>query len=71
MADDAVRALEAETLFRRTALEAVRGRVVKAESARECEDCGGPIPEARRRAAPGCIRCVACQNVFEKTYRRN
>lgn len=30
-----------------------------------CEDCGEPIPEARRRAIPGCRRCVACQTMHE------
>lgn len=36
------------------------------ESAIDCEDCGEPIPEARRRAVPGCIRCIECQERVEK-----
>lgn len=32
----------------------------------DCQDCGDPIPEARRAAVPGCTRCVDCQGVFEK-----
>ena len=30
-------------------------------SLQECEECGEPIPEARRRAVPGVRRCVQCQ----------
>lgn len=26
-----------------------------------CEDCGEEIPEARRKAVPGCRLCVSCQ----------
>lgn len=26
-----------------------------------CEDCGEPIPTARREAMPGVRRCVGCQ----------
>lgn len=31
------------------------------ESARYCDECGEPIPEARRRALPGARTCVSCQ----------
>lgn len=31
----------------------------------ECEDCGEAIPEARRKAVPGCTRCVDCQQALE------
>jgi phage/conjugal plasmid C-4 type zinc finger TraR family protein len=30
-----------------------------------CEECGKEIPEARRKAMPGCTRCVPCQTDFE------
>lgn len=36
-------------------------RRVQGESLTHCEDCGEPIPEARRRALSGVRRCVACQ----------
>ncbi|HEX5354545.1 MAG TPA: DksA/TraR family C4-type zinc finger protein [Rhodanobacteraceae bacterium] len=26
-----------------------------------CEECGAPIPEARRKAVPGVRLCVSCQ----------
>ncbi len=38
-------------------------------SAEECEDCGKPIPGERRKAAPGCTRCVRCQKLFELRMR--
>ncbi|MFA5718560.1 MAG: TraR/DksA C4-type zinc finger protein [Desulfobulbaceae bacterium] len=31
-----------------------------------CEDCDVEIPQARRRAVPGCTRCVVCQEQFER-----
>ena len=27
----------------------------------DCCDCGDPIPSKRRKAVPGCIRCVPCE----------
>lgn len=35
------------------------------ESRRDCIDCEEPIPEARRKAAKGCQRCIACQTLHE------
>lgn len=32
-----------------------------AVSATHCAECGDPIPEARRKAYPGCTMCVSCQ----------
>ena len=31
----------------------------------ECIDCDEVIPAARRKAMPGCIRCIGCQTLFE------
>ena len=36
------------------------------ESLKECVDCGEKIPEARRKAMPGCIRCVECEALIEE-----
>lgn len=47
---------------RRVELRAAAGR----ESATECMDCGETIPEARRLAQPGCLRCVVCQAEYER-----
>ena len=30
-----------------------------------CIDCDEPIPDARRKAVPGCCRCIDCQAEFE------
>jgi len=40
-------------------------------SASFCEDCDAPIPEARRRAVQGVTRCVACQELEERTNAFN
>ena len=38
------------------------------ESAEDCEDCGEPIPAARRLALAGrgCVRCIECQWLAER-----
>jgi phage/conjugal plasmid C-4 type zinc finger TraR family protein len=43
------------------AVKRARSRMPQGESRRACEECGEPIPEARRRAVPGVRLCVACQ----------
>lgn len=35
------------------------------EGAEHCEECGDPIPEARRQAIPGVRLCVACQEAHD------
>ncbi|MCY1311011.1 phage/conjugal plasmid C-4 type zinc finger protein, TraR family [compost metagenome] len=37
-------------------------------SAEDCEDCGDPIPVARRLALAGrgCVRCIECQGQAER-----
>jgi phage/conjugal plasmid C-4 type zinc finger TraR family protein len=35
-----------------------------------CLACGEEIPEARRRAVPGCCHCVACQDELEGAMGR-
>lgn len=42
----------------------------KGESLAECEECGEPIPAARRRALPGVRRCVACQEKADRAEQR-
>ena len=39
----------------------------RGESRRECEECGEPIPEARRLAVPGVRLCIDCQQQSEAT----
>jgi DnaK suppressor protein len=34
----------------------------------QCESCGQDIPQARLQAEPTALRCVQCQELFEKTH---
>jgi phage/conjugal plasmid C-4 type zinc finger TraR family protein len=43
------------------AVERARARLPAGESLPFCEECGNPIPEARRQAIPGVRLCVPCQ----------
>lgn len=52
------------------AVNRARERMSQGESLTECEDCGGPIPEGRRKAVPGVRRCVACQQADDATFAR-
>lgn len=47
------------------AVEAARAKLGHGVSATHCEECGAPIPEARRAAVPGVQRCVLCQSARE------
>lgn len=35
-----------------------------------CEECGEPIPEARRQAKPDATHCVSCLTAIETNSRR-
>lgn len=43
------------------AVARARGELPHGESLDECESCGDPIPEARRKAVPGVRLCLSCQ----------
>jgi len=45
-------------------------RQVIGVSALECQECGAPIPEARRTALPGVQTCVHCQSIIEQSARQ-
>lgn len=49
------------------AVAAARARIPLGEAAKECDDCGEPIPPARRRALPGVRTCVACQSERDRS----
>lgn len=59
---DLVQQRQQETLASQINAARHRGGV----SASICEECDQPIPEARRAAFPGVIRCVSCQTLFEQ-----
>lgn len=48
------------------AVRRARSQLPRGESLEECEECGDPIPEARRRAIPGVRLCVVCQSEVDK-----
>ena len=48
------------------ALASARARMPSGAGLAECEECGEPIAEARRRALPGARTCVACQSPRDK-----
>jgi len=39
-----------------------RSKLPTGEGPKICDECGEPIPEARRRALPGVRTCVPCQS---------
>ena len=48
------------------AVDHARAQLPRGESLANCEDCGSPIPDARRAAVPGVRLCVACQAERDK-----
>ncbi|TDK65992.1 TraR/DksA C4-type zinc finger protein [Sapientia aquatica] len=73
MSDPLDIASEREQFIRQLALDTQRQRShtagkTAADSAEFCtvDECGAPIPEARRQAVPGCRHCVDCQQRLER-----
>jgi phage/conjugal plasmid C-4 type zinc finger TraR family protein len=52
-------------LYAQELLQARPVAVPAGAAASRCRDCSGIIPEARRRAMPGAIRCLPCQEAAE------
>jgi phage/conjugal plasmid C-4 type zinc finger TraR family protein len=50
------------------AVKRVRSQMRSGPSRTHCEECGEPIPEARRKAMPGVRLCVACQEDFDREH---
>ncbi|MGP9574311.1 DksA/TraR family C4-type zinc finger protein [Halomonas sp. H2] len=48
------------------AVQRARSQLPSGESLEVCEECGDPIPEARRKAIPGVRLCVQCQSELDK-----
>lgn len=44
------------------AVARARSKQPKGPGLSHCEECGEPIPEARRKAVPGVRLCIACQS---------
>lgn len=64
MADIIDNASTPEDLQRETALSMHRLNH-SAVSATHCEECDEELPDARRKAYPGCTMCVECQGEME------
>ena len=60
------RAQEVEAMHRARALADATRPVVVGPERTACLSCGEDIPEARRRAVPGCARCADCQVEVER-----
>lgn len=52
--------------YQKQALARQLNRPAPGASRTVCEDCGETIPEGRRKAAPGCVRCVKCESELER-----
>lgn len=65
------RAQKSEDYHRQQSLDRIRGAVggSAAVSLLNCIGCGDEIPEIRRKAVPGCTRCVSCQQELEAIPR--
>jgi len=48
------------------AVSRARSQLPRGESLEHCEECGGRIPEARRKAVPGVRLCIKCQAEHDK-----
>ena len=46
-----------------------KSRIPQGPSATHCQECGEPIPEARRNALQGVQLCVACQQKADAEVR--
>jgi len=64
------RAQELDAHYRQQALEMQRKDRPQGEARTQCLECGKKIPEARRKAVPGCSRCRDCAELFEVSRRR-
>lgn len=53
------------------AVAGARARLPAGEGLDYCEDCGEPIPAARRRALPGVRTCVPCQSERDAAVRHS
>ena len=52
-----------------SSVEYARSRLPAGASLTHCEECGAPIPEARRQTLPGVRLCVPCQSEHDDDMR--
>jgi len=51
------------------AIQRARAQLRQGPGLTHCEECGAPIPEARRRAVPGVRLCVRCQEAEDASHQ--
>ncbi len=51
------------------AVERARSNLPAGNSLAHCEECGDPIPEARREAVPGVRLCIKCQSELDEEQK--
>lgn len=56
----------ADTLHKTALANQLSKNKTAGESLNQCRECEADIPEARRKAVPGCSRCITCQTDFEE-----
>lgn len=64
-ADRAEALIEATTANALARIQAAQQQAGQAD----CTDCGEPIPASRRAANPAAIRCLECQEIYERRHR--
>lgn len=66
--DEADLAQRSEQMYLRLAMDDFRLRQSKISNQKStiCAECGEEIPEARRKAMPGCRLCIVCARWAEK-----
>jgi phage/conjugal plasmid C-4 type zinc finger TraR family protein len=65
MPDDIDRVQAQNETRQRDALDAHFRNRTTGSGSEICIECEEPIPEARRKAATNCTRCIDCQTNFE------
>jgi len=48
------------------AVAQIRRQTTQGEGRRACLDCGDAIPLQRQRHVPNAIRCIGCQDLYER-----
>ncbi len=67
MSDEADEAYSVTEQLTMAGINRVRQKIyAQGISAENCEACGNPVPEARRKIFPGVMLCVECQAYQEK-----
>jgi phage/conjugal plasmid C-4 type zinc finger TraR family protein len=66
MSDFADRGAASEEKFLKACLADARATNCTDAENIYCAGCGEEIPEPRRKAMPGCIYCISCQQIEER-----